>query len=77
VPAGLAPFTDALIEVVKEEGDTSQVNQAYDQSVAKEDKKLIGTALDLVRSSRKLALLNQENIVAICIHALRNVSSNS
>ena len=77
VPAGLAPFSDALIEVVKEEGDTLQVNQAYDQSVAKEDKKLIGTALDLVRSSRKLAVLNQENIVAICIHALRNVSSNS
>jgi hypothetical protein len=51
VPAGLEPFTDALIEVVKEEGDTSQVNQAYDQSAAKEDKKLIGSALDLVRSS--------------------------
>ena len=46
MPVGLAPFTDALIEVVKEEGDTSQVNQVFDQSVAKEDKKLIGTALD-------------------------------
>jgi len=64
VPAGLEPFTNALIEVVKEEGDTSQqVNQAYDQSVAKEDKIVIGRALDLVRSTRKLAVFNQEILV--------------
>ena len=77
VPAGLEPFTNALIEVVKEEGDTSQVNQAYDQSVAKEDKKVIGTALDLVRSTRKLAVFNQETLVAVCIHALRNINPTS
>jgi hypothetical protein len=64
VPAGLEPFTNALIEVVKEEGDTSQVNQAYDQSVAKEDKKIIGRALDLVRSTRKHAVFKQETLVA-------------
>jgi hypothetical protein len=29
VPAGLAPFTAANITVIKEEGDTLQVNQAY------------------------------------------------
>ena len=38
VPAGLAPFTAANIIFIKEERDTLQVNQAYDQSVAKEDK---------------------------------------
>jgi hypothetical protein len=31
VPAGLAPFTAANITVIKEEGDTLQVNQAYNQ----------------------------------------------
>jgi hypothetical protein len=36
------------MEVVKEERDTSMINQAYDQSVAKEDKKLIISVLDLV-----------------------------
>ncbi len=36
VPEELQPFTDAKIEVVNEEGDTLQVNQAYDQLVAKE-----------------------------------------
>ncbi len=77
VPASLMPFTDALIEVVKKEGDSSKVNQAYDQSVAKEDKKLTISLLELVRSSQKLAVFTQETVVAICIHALRNVRSNS
>lgn len=77
MPAGLEPFTNALIEVVKEEGDTSQVNQAYDQSVAKEDKKVIGRALDLVRSTRKLAVFKQETLVAVCIHALGNINPTS
>jgi hypothetical protein len=46
VPEALPVFTDAKIEVVKEEGDTSAVNQPYDQSVAKMDKKLICSALE-------------------------------
>lgn len=52
VPAEALPsFTNALIEVIKEEGDTSQVNQAYDQSVAKEDKKHISAASSSVSPS--------------------------
>jgi hypothetical protein len=73
VPEALQPFTDAKIEVVEEEGDMLQVNQAYDQSVAKEDKKLIGDTLDTCRSNCKLAILNQGTIVSACIHALRKV----
>ena len=46
VPKALPVFTDAKIEVVKEEGDTSAVNQPYDQSVAKMDKELICSALE-------------------------------
>ncbi len=46
VPKALPVFTDAKIEVVKEEGDTSAVNQPYDQPVAKMDKELIHSALE-------------------------------
>ena len=74
VPDALPSFTDALIEVVKEEGDTSQVNQAYDQSVAKEDKKHISAALDKARS---IQVLNQETVVAACIYALNLVPAES
>jgi hypothetical protein len=49
VSEALQPFTDAKIEVVKEEGDTLQMNQAYNQLVAKEDKKLIRDMLDTCR----------------------------
>ena len=35
----LLVFTDHKILVIKEEGDTPQVSQSYDQKVAKEDKK--------------------------------------
>ncbi len=49
VPEALQLFNDAKIEVVKEEGDMLQVNQAYNQLVAKEDKKLIGDTLDTCR----------------------------
>ena len=73
----LEPFINALIEVVKEEGYTSQVNEAYDQSVAKEDKKVNGRAHDLVPSTQKLAVFNEATIVAVCIHALRNINPTS
>jgi hypothetical protein len=48
VTASLEPFTATHITIIKEEGDTSQVNQANDQSVAKEDKKVIRESLDIL-----------------------------
>jgi hypothetical protein len=77
VPEALQLFTGAKIKVVKEEGDMLQVNQAYNQSVAKEDKKLIGDTLDTCRSNHRLAILNQGTIVSACIHALRKVKRES
>jgi len=59
VPAGVEPCTNALIEVVKEEGDTSQVIQAYDQSVAKEDKKSLAGRLTLSGQPESLQYLNR------------------
>jgi hypothetical protein len=73
VTAGLEPFTAANITIINEEGDTSQVNQAYDQSVAKEDKKVIRKSLDILRSHQKLVVIKQETIIAVCVDALRKV----
>ena len=42
----LKVFADHKILVVKEESDTSQVSQAYDQKVAKEDKRVTRELLD-------------------------------
>ncbi len=77
VPAGLTPFTAANITVIKEEWDTLQVNQAYNQSVAKEDKKVIRESLDLLQSCLKLANIKQETIIAVCIDALRKVKPDA
>lgn len=74
VPEALPLFTNALIKVVKEEGDTLQVNQAYDQSIAKEDKKHISAALD---KAWLVQMLNQETIVAACIYGLNLVPGES
>jgi hypothetical protein len=70
VPETLPVFTDAKIEVVKEEGNTSAVNQPYDQSVAKMDKEFIRSALE---SCQSIQIINQETIVGACIHALGKV----
>ncbi len=77
VTASLEPFTAANITIIKEEGDTSQVNQGYDQSVAKEDKKVIRESLDILRSHQKLAVIKQETIIAVCIDALRKVKPDA
>jgi hypothetical protein len=81
VPArDLEPFINALIEVVKEEGDTSQVIQAYDQSVAKEDKKSLAGRLTLSGQPESLQYLTKRLLflqIAVCIHALRNIKPTS
>ena len=64
-------FMEANIEVVKEKGDTSQVNQSYDHSVAKQDKGHTCTALE---NCGTIWIMNQEMIFAACIHALGNIS---
>ena len=47
----LEVFTEYNIVFCKEEGDTSQVNQTYDQSVVKSDKLMIRKLLDALRVS--------------------------
>jgi hypothetical protein len=59
VPAGLAPFTAANITVIKEEGDTIQVNQAYDQSVDKKTRRSSESCLIFFDPTKSLQSLSK------------------
>lgn len=48
-PEALKVFADHKILIVKEEGDTSHVCQAYDKDVAKEDKRHHHSLLHRIR----------------------------
>ena len=52
--AAMQIYYDKKIVLLKEEGDSSHVNQAYDQEVAKSDKRSMRSALGFLRSSSKL-----------------------
>ena len=65
----LEVFTEYKIVVCKEEGDTSQVNQPYDQSVAKSYKFMIRKLLHAVRGSLHV-VLGQYQLMGICLLAL-------
>ena len=58
---------------MKEEGDTYQVNQAYDQAVTRSDKCAIRYLLDTVRNHSK-RVLSQFDLIAICLHILKTVT---
>jgi hypothetical protein len=47
-------YADARIILLKEEGDSSHVNQAYDQKVAKDDKVTMRDCLGYLRQAEKL-----------------------
>lgn len=65
-------FVDHKILVVKEEGDTSQVSQAYDQLVARADKRLIREYLDEYRLNVS-GILSQYELILICNTAFNEV----
>ena len=52
-PESLLVFNENKILIIKEEGDTSQVSQAYDQLVAKLDKKYAQEMLELTKMHLK------------------------
>ncbi len=70
--SALQVFNDLKIMIVKEEGDTSAVNQPYDQNIAKCDKRKIRELLDLYRFTLKI--ITQPDLIVICIKALKNIS---
>ena len=52
--AAMQIYYDHKIVLLKEEGDSSHVNQAYDQEVAKSDKRSMRAALGFLRSANKV-----------------------
>jgi hypothetical protein len=72
----LEMFHEYKIFIGKEEGETSQVNQPYDQATAKEDKQQIYELLDSIHFQLK-SMITQWELIGVCVHALKKVSSES
>ena len=73
LPDQLKVFSDHKIMVAKEEGDTSQVCQSYDQYVAKADKREFRALLDAVRPHVHRVLSQWDVIIVMC-RALQKVN---
>ena len=64
-PPSLVEFVKYKIMVLKEEGDTSQVSQAYDQKVAKDDKRWSRELLDGYKFHVKNTITQWELILVV------------
>ena len=62
--------------VIKEEGDTSQVNQVYDQQVAKDDKMHMRAAVDALSPALGLKM-DQWYLITIAIDAQNQIKKDS
>ena len=69
-------FFTRKILILKEEGDTSHLNQAYDQSVAKNDKAGMRANLDMLRPHIGTQL-DQWYLITIAIDALKRVKATA
>ena len=69
-------FYDRKILIIKEEADTSHVNQAYDQSVAKNDKAGMRANLDLICGVVGVRM-DQWYLISIAMEALKKVQPQS
>ena len=76
VTKALEIFAAHNVLVVKEEGDTSHVNQACDQFVAKEDKIHMRTQLNTVRKALGAAM-DQWILISIAINAQNQVKKET
>ena len=75
VGTALKVFHEHKIFIIKEEGDTSQVNQAYDQWVAKRDKSMMRDALNTVRGHLGCKM-DQWYLIAVAVDALKKVGAD-
>ena len=64
-------FNQYNIQLVVEDGDTLQTNQAFDQQKSKEDKRNIRALLDASRYGLKIQL-DQFSLISICILELKH-----
>ena len=76
VGKSLEEFSKRKILVIEEEGDTSQVSQAYDQLVAKSNKKFTRALLDGYRFHTK-GVINQFQLILIINSALNGTDAIS
>ncbi len=72
----LEVFAADKILIMKEEGETSQVSQAYDQMVAKSNKKFTRLLLDGYRFHTK-GMINQSELILIINAAINSSDANS
>ena len=75
-PESLQVFNEYKILVIKEEGDTSQVSQAYDQIVAKQDKRWVRQFLDAVKLVRR-DVISQWTLIAIVNAGINEVEKDN
>ena len=73
VHKSLKLFAEYNICVVKEEGDTSQVNQAYNQAVTRSDKRVVHYLIGTVCNHSKKVLSNFY-LITIVLHSLKTVT---
>ena len=71
-PETLLVFHQHKILVIKEEGDTSQVSQAYDQLVARQDKAWVREFLDVIKTYKR-QVIDQWQLIVIVNQALNEV----
>lgn len=78
-PAAMEIYAKHKIMLIKEEGDTSQVCQAYDQKVAKDDKSTMRSCLAFLRMSTTVAngYLDGWDLIHVGMAAVRELKSNS
>lgn len=69
-------FANYNVMVVKEEADTSQVNQAYDQLVAKYDKRNLTDIIEVVRNQLN-GKMDQWHLITLAIVAQARVPAKS
>jgi len=74
IDAANVVFSEHKIQIVKEEGDTSQANQSCDQEVAKRDKSFMRMNLAFVRRRLGSKKIDQWMLVALAIDAQLKVT---
>ena len=72
-------FSDAKIIILKEEGVTSHVCQAYDQECAKADKRSMRTSLALLRQTTQLTkgVIDDWQLVNVALAAVRELEAST
>ena len=77
--AAMEVYADAKVLLLKEEGDTSHVCQAYDQMVAKDDKRSMRACLGYLRQHHKVTkgVVDGWGLIHVALAACRELNPDS